>query len=123
MNQRRPKNLNLFTIKFPIPAIISILHRITGVILFLMIPLILWGFSYSLTNNGFDTLQLWLDNTFVKILFWSFFIPFCFHLIAGIRHLLSDLHMGDTLPAGRITGIVTIIVSIILILMAGVWIW
>lgn len=123
MNHPRPKNLNLFTIHFPVPAIVSILHRISGVFLFLTIPLVLWGLQYSLTDNGFERLQQCLSTASVKFIFWLLFIPFIFHLVAGIRHLLSDLHIGDTLKMGRTTAWLTFIISALLVILAGVWLW
>lgn len=123
MNPSRPKNLNLFTIQFPLPAIVSFLHRVSGFVLFLLIPLILWGLSYSLTESGFETLRLWLSNFYIKVIFWALFLPFCFHLVAGIRHLLSDIHIGDTLKAGKLTAVLTFVIFGLLILLAGVWLW
>lgn len=123
MNDLRPKNLNLFTIHFPLPAIVSILHRVSGVFLFLLIPLILWAFAASLTPGGFDSLQQGLSHFWVKLVFWVLFVPFCFHLVAGIRHLLSDIHLGDTLKAGRMTALLTFIISIVLMALAGIWLW
>lgn len=123
MYHQRPKNLNLFTIYFPIPAIVSILHRISGVFLFFLIPFILWALEFSLTENGFDTLNEWSGYVFVKIVFWLLLVPFCYHLIAGIRHLFSDIHIGESLKAGRLTALLTFIISAILLILAGIWIW
>lgn len=123
MNDLRPKNLNLFTIHFPLPAIISILHRVSGAFLFLLIPFALWGFDYSLTESGFSSYKQWSDNMYVKGIFWVLFVPFCFHLVAGVRHLLSDIHIGDTLKAGKTTAVLTFIISIVLFILAGVWLW
>lgn len=123
MKHARPKNLNLFTIHFPMPAIVSILHRVSGAFLFILIPFILWALSFSLTDAGYETLQQWLAITPVKIIFWILFIPFCFHLVAGIRHLLSDIHIGDTLKMGKATAMLTFIISALLIILAGVWLW
>lgn len=123
MRTSRPKNLNLFTIRFPLPAIVSILHRISGFFLFLLIPFMLWILDFSLTPAGFDTLQAWMNLFFVKLLVWILIIPFCYHLIAGIRHLLSDIHIGDTLKGGRRGAVLTFIVSFLLIMLAGVWLW
>lgn len=123
MHKPRPKNLNLLTIRFPLPAIVSILHRISGVFLFLLIPVLLWGLDYSLNLYGFDTLQHWLDNFYIKTLLWLFLVPFCFHLVAGIRHLLSDIHIGDTLRAGRIGAMWVFVISILMVIMVGVWLW
>lgn len=123
MSRSRPKNLNLFTIHFPIPAIVSILHRISGFFLFLLIPFVLWGLDFSLTESGFETLKQWFDTFFVKLIFWIIFIPFCYHLVAGIRHLLSDVHIGDSLKGGRRGAMLTFVVTGILVILAGIWLW
>ncbi len=123
MRNSRPKNLDLFTISFPLPAIVSLMHRISGACLFILIPFMLWGLSLSLTVSGFDMLQQWAGCTPIKIVFWLLFIPFLYHLVAGIRHLLSDIHIGDTLKAGRLTAMLVIVVSILLVIGAGIWLW
>ena len=123
MNQHRPKNLNLFTIHFPLPAIISILHRISGVILFFMIPIILWILDYSLTFPGYENIQEWLGTSIFKLFLWAMLIPFCYHLVAGLRHLFSDIHIGDSLKAGKLSSQLVLVVSILLVILAGVWIW
>jgi succinate dehydrogenase / fumarate reductase, cytochrome b subunit len=123
MHDSRPKNLNLFTIRFPLPAIVSILHRISGFFLFLLIPFILLGLSYSLTYAGFEALQQWFGNGYVKAVLWLVFVPFCFHFVAGIRHLLSDIHLGDSLQGGRRGAWLTLFVTVFLIILAGIWLW
>lgn len=120
---KRPKNLDLFTIHFPLPAIVSILHRIAGVILFFLIPFVLWGLDISLTPTGFDTMQQWLSNFYVKFIFLIIFIPFCYHLVAGIRHLLLDIGVGDTLKGGKRSSQLTLLISAILIIWVGIWLW
>lgn len=123
VNRARPVYLNLLKIRQPIPAIVSILHRISGFILFLMIPFLLWLLAYSLTDSGFSQLHQLLSNPYLKLFLWLFLIPICFHLVAGIRHLLSDIHLGDTLPAGRVTAWVTFLISFLLIALVGIWLW
>lgn len=123
MNRARPKNLNLLTIHFPLPAIVSILHRLSGAFLFLCIPFALWLLAFSLTEAGFENLQETFNNGVVKMIIWLLFIPFAFHLVAGIRHLLSDIHIGDSLKMGRAMAVVTFIVSGVLVVLAGVWLW
>ncbi len=123
MNHTRPKNLNLFTIRFPISAIISILHRVSGVILFLLIPVVIGCLSFSLTEPGFENLQGWLTNPLAKFIFWILLAPFCYHLVAGIRHLLMDAHIGTSKRGGRLSSILTLIISILLVILAGVWLW
>jgi succinate dehydrogenase / fumarate reductase, cytochrome b subunit len=123
VNKTRPKNLNLFTIRFPLPAITSILHRVSGAVLFLLIPVALWALNFSLTESGFETFQQWSSRFFIKFIFWVLLVPFCYHLVAGIRHLLMDVHIGDGLKAGRTSALLVLIISIVLVLLAGVWLW
>ena len=124
MSKQRPKNLNLFTIRFPIPAIISILHRISGVILFLVVPFMLWGLSLSLSSpQDFDDLHLFLSSPWMKLFIWSCLSSFIYHFIAGIRHLLMDVHVGEELKSGRLSAKLTLFISIILIILAGIWLW
>lgn len=124
MKDQRPKNLNLFTIHFPLPAIVSILHRLSGVALFLLIPFLLWVLSRSLASEqDFEHIHAFLTQVWVKLLVWCILSAFIFHFIAGIRHLLMDAHIGETLKGGRISALVTAIVSGLFIIMIGIWIW
>jgi len=124
VKDQRPKNLNLFTIHQPIPAIASILHRISGVILFLAIPLILWGFHLSLASESdFDHLKTLFLTPFSKFIIWCCLSAFIYHFFAGIRHLLMDIHVGDDLKSGRLGAVLAILLSILFIVMAGFWLW
>jgi succinate dehydrogenase / fumarate reductase cytochrome b subunit len=124
VNNQRPKNLNLFTIHFPIPAIVSILHRISGIILFLLIPLFLWGFHLSLTSQeAFNQLHQFLLTPIMKFIVWVFLSAFIYHFIAGIRHLLMDIHIGEELKSGRLLAMLTMVISIFFIIITGVWLW
>lgn len=123
MNRVRPVNLNLFTIRFPLPAIVSILHRVSGVFLFLSIPILLWALDYSLTQDGFDAMHDWRGNILTKLIIWAMLAAFLYHFVAGIRHLLSDIHIGSSLRSGRRTALMVLVFSIVLILLAGIWLW
>lgn len=124
MIKQRPKNLNLLTIRLPIPAIVSILHRISGFILFLLIPLMLWALDLSLSSpDDFDNLHLFLSSPLMKFFLWSFLAAFIYHFFAGIRHLLMDIHVGDELKSGRFSAKLTMVISVVFIILAGVWIW
>lgn len=119
----RPKNLNLFTIRFPLTAITSIMHRVSGFVLFLLIPVALWVLQLSLDSLGFDRLQGFMSSIPAKLIIWLLLAPFCYHLVAGIRHLLSDLHFGNTRAGGKRASIVTLIVSFVLFILVGIWLW
>ena len=119
-----PKNLNLLTIRFPIPAIVSILHRVSGVLLFIFIPFALWGLHLSLSSQeSFDKLAEILSMPFVSFITWAFLSAFIYHFVAGVRHLLMDIHIGEELSSGRFASYLTLLISTVLIILAGVWLW
>ena len=124
MKYKRPKNLNILTIRLPVPAIVSILHRISGIVLFLSIPLVLWGFNLSLSSaEDFDSVHQFFATPLSKFIIWCILAPFIYHFVAGIRHLLMDVHIGEELKSGRLTAFLTMIISALLIVLAGIWIW
>lgn len=124
MNKQRPVNLDLFTIKFPITAITSILHRISGVLLFLLIPLFLWMLSASLGDSvRFAALQDLLSCFVSKLLLLSFLAALFYHLLAGIRHLLMDAGWGEELVQARASARGLIVLTVIFVLLAGIWLW
>ena len=117
----RPVNLNLFTIKFPIPAIVSILHRISGVILFLLIPGMLWVLNQSLlSDENFNHLSSILGQLWVRCLVWLVLSAMMYHLLAGLRHILLDMGIAETPRAGRFTAAFVLVLSIILAVCLGV---
>lgn len=84
----------------------------------------LWGLSLSLSSpQDFDDLHLFLSSPFMKLLIWSCLSAFIYHFIAGIRHLLMDVHVGEELKSGRLSAKLTLVISIILIILAGIWLW
>ncbi len=124
MNNKKPKNLNLFTIRFPIPAIASILHRISGLILFLIIPFLLWVLYLSLSSqSNFDYLHELFLTPWVKFIIWGALSAFIFHFVAGIRHLLMDIGIGEELKSGRLGAILTIVIAGLLIISMSIWLW
>ena len=103
-NKRRPKNLNLFTIRLPINAVVSILHRVSGIGLFLSIPLILLALqSLVHSETSFLNLTNWLNTWFVKLLLIGLAWAFFHHFFAGIRHLLQDIHWMTSLNNARLS--------------------
>lgn len=124
MNNNRPVNLDLKTIRFPATAIASILHRVSGVINVIAIGIVLWLFALSLSSEqGFAKVVAIFANPFVKLMLWGMLSAFIYHFAAGIRHLFQDFGWGETLPAGSISAKFVFIVTIVLSLLAGVWIW
>ena len=124
MGTPRPVNLNLMTIAFPLPAIVSILHRISGVILFLSMPFWIYALQQSLSSdNDFSQLQQCMSEGWIKFFVWLSLSALVYHFIAGVRHLFMDLGWGDSLQAGRVSSRMVMLVSVIIILVVGYWLW
>jgi len=121
---KRPMNLNLWTLKFPPMAIVSIFHRISGVIIFLLLPFMLYLLQLSLKSSAsFDDCLMMLSMIEYKFLVWVFLAAFFYHLIAGIRHLMMDLGFGESLNAGRISAILVMLLGVVMTILVGVWLW
>ncbi|WP_201768393.1 succinate dehydrogenase, cytochrome b556 subunit [Stutzerimonas azotifigens] len=124
VKSQRPVNLDLRTIKLPITAYTSILHRVSGVILFLGIALLLLALDTSLSSEeGFATVQAYLGSPLVKLVIWALLSALLYHLVAGIRHLIMDTGHGETLQGGKLGSKIVLVVSAVLIVLAGVWVW
>jgi succinate dehydrogenase / fumarate reductase cytochrome b subunit len=100
--KNRPKNLNLLTIRLPINAVVSILHRASGVMLFLVLPLLLLALKTSLqSESSYDALAQLLGTWFFKLILIGLSWAFFHHFYAGIRHLLQDVHWMTSLQKAR----------------------
>ena len=125
MNSKRPVNLDLSTIKFPLPALTSIAHRITGVILFIGRIFAFWALDTSLSSpQGFEAVSDAIAHNFlVKLITWGLLSALAFHFVAGIKHLLMDADIGVTLEGGIKKAQITVVISAVLVILAGVWVW
>lgn len=124
MKQDRPVFLDLTKIRFPLPAIGSILHRISGFIVFLLLPFLLWMAQMAKTPSGFDKLQDCFGSFIMKFFVWVFLAGLLYHLFAGIRHLLVDAHwLGEDLPTARLAAVWVIVLAVIAVILSGVWLW
>lgn len=92
--------------------------------IFVGIAVLLWLFSESLSSEqGFNNAGMWLDNSLVKLTVWAVLAGLLYHLIAGIKHLIMDLGIGETLQGGRTGAKLVIALSVIAIVLTGVWLW
>lgn len=124
VNKKRPVNLDLTSIRFPVPAVASILHRVSGMALFVATPLLLWMLERSLDSaDAFDALKATLDGFLAKAVVLAVLAGLLYHLAAGIRHLFMDMHIGDTLEGGRRGAWSAIAVAAVATLLMGVWLW
>jgi len=124
MVRPRPKYLNLFQIRLPVPALISILHRVSGAALFLFIPLLLMLFELSLESpQTFLRFKAVFSYWAFKLVLIGLIWAYLHHLFAGIRHLALDLHYGIGLPAARASSWVVLVGAIVLTAVIGVKLW
>jgi succinate dehydrogenase / fumarate reductase cytochrome b subunit len=124
VNQQRPINLDLTKFSFPLPALTSITHRVAGVILFVGIIFLLCTLSSSLESAaGFADAKESMITGFGSFITWGLLSALAFHFVAGIKHLVMDLGIGETKEGGFRAAVFTIIVSVILVILAGVWVW
>ena len=106
--KKRPKNLDLTTIRLPLAGKVSILHRVSGAGLFLFLPVMLGLFSASLTSaDTFATFKSVFSTLPAKVVMAGLIWAFVHHFCAGIRFLLLDLHVGiEKEAAAKSAGIV-----------------
>ena len=124
MSQARPKFLNLFQIRQPVPAIVSILHRISGAVLFLFLWLFLLGLQRSLGSpEAHAQLRAFMDEPLMKLLLLGLLWAYLHHTFAGIRHLALDLQLGIQLPGARMTAFAVLISSFGLTAVIGALLW
>ena len=124
VNDKRPVNLDLTTIKFPVTAIASIVHRVTGVAIFVALPILLWMLDRSLASpEGFASVKEMMAAPLAKLVVWGILAVILYHLVAGVRHLIMDTGIGETLEGGRRGAFIVFGVSAVLILFVGGWVW
>jgi succinate dehydrogenase / fumarate reductase cytochrome b subunit len=123
--KRRPKHLDLFRIRLPIPGIVSFLHRVSGAALFLFfIPLGLAALQGSLVSpEGFAYWGEIFSNPLMKLILIGFAWAWMHHFCAGLRFLLLDLHKGVGLEAARMSSKLVIGASLILTLLIAIKLW
>ena len=110
-----PLSPHLQIYKWQISSLLSITHRIVGVINFFAIVLIcLWSISLLLGQSSYQLVQIFLNTIFGKFLAISLCWTFSFHMLNEIRHLLWDVGFGFDLKISKITGIFVLIGSFIL---------
>ena len=124
MNSNRPKNLDLTTIELPLPAKASILHRISGFALFFAVAFMLCALGASLeSEQSFKELKDVMNGGLAKFITWGILSALGYHLVAGVKHLLMDMGIGETKESGRTGAIITLIAGVVVIVLAGVWVW
>ena len=130
--RREFRNINAFTdlttYRLPPAGIVSILHRVSGVLMFLLLPFIIWMFDSSVSseisfakfkavfNNGFSFVPGFLVKLVALALIWAYL----HHFIAGVRHLWMDVsHAAVTKEFGNSSAIITLALSVLLTVVLG----
>ena len=124
MNNKRPVNLDLGTISMPITAYTSIMHRISGVALFVGVGILMWLLDASLASeDGFNSVKAIFDSFICKLIVWGVLIALIYHTAAGVKHLIMDLGIGETMEGGVNGSRLVLIVTAILSVLVGAAIW
>ncbi len=124
MKNNRPINLPLSQViavnsKSPI-AMASILHRISGIVLFLLVPVMLCVLQTSLSSpEGFENV---FNNVALRFVAWIFVAATAYHFVMGVKHLLADLGMNEEFNSGKTAAIVSFVIAAILIVASFVWV-
>ncbi|MDB5796804.1 MAG: sdhC [Paucimonas sp.] len=101
--------------RMPPAAIISILHRVSGVLMFLLLPFILYLLDNSLTSEvSFEKFKGVLAHPFAKLVVLALAWAYLHHFCAGLRHLFLDMHVGLTKEAANTWSLVLLVVSLVL---------
>ena len=124
MNKPRPVNLDLGTISLPVTAKASILHRISGVFLVAAVAVLLYLLDLSLGSEAsFARATDILGSALARLVIWVVLAGLIYHAVAGVKHLLMDLGVGETLEGGLRAARTVFAVSAVLIIAAGFWVW
>lgn len=125
VKKQRPVNLDLQTIQFPVTAIASILHRVSGVITFVAVGILLWLLGLSLSSpEGFLQAAAIMDSFIVKFIFWGILTALAYHIVVGVRHLMMDFgYLEEDLVTGSRSAKIAFGITAVLSILAGVLIW
>lgn len=124
MKDTRPVNLDIGTMRLPITAWVSISHRISGVVLFIASAGMLWALDMSLSSaEGFARLGELLGSLPSRALLWAVGTALIYHSVAGIKHLVMDFGIGESMEGGVLGSRLVIAASIALSVILGVSLW
>jgi succinate dehydrogenase cytochrome b subunit len=124
VKDKRPVNLDIGTMRLPITAWASITHRASGVFIFAGMAVLLWALDASLRSpEGFASLQECMAHPLAKFVIWAIVSGLIYHTAAGVKHLVMDMGIGETMEGGVLGVQIVVVVSAVFIVLAGIWIW
>ena len=121
---KRPKYLNLFKIRQPVMAVVSILHRVSGVFLFLAIPVLIYWLALSVRSaEDYAAASTFFASPWAQLIGLVLAWALAHHFFTGIRYLLMDISIGEHLPAARISAwlVFGIVAVVMLIVIGAMW--
>jgi succinate dehydrogenase / fumarate reductase cytochrome b subunit len=120
---KRPVYLNLLKIRLPIGGVISITHRVTGVILVLLLPIAIYLLHISLQSEAaFDKTVRLIGSLAGRIVVLAVVWMFAQHFFSGIRHLLMDIDVGVDREPARRSAWASVAASVVTLILVGLWI-
>ncbi len=125
MDKKRPVNLDLGTIALPITSYVSILHRVSGVIMFFAVAVLLWLLESSLASEAsFNELSNLFNNPLCQIIVWGTLAALAYHSVAGMRHMIMDFGVGeDSFYAGRLSAWAALALAALVIALITLWVF
>ena len=121
---KRPVNLDLGSMQLPITAYVSITHRLSGVFLFLVSGLMVWALDTSLrSEEGFNSVESTLTMPLSKAILWLIASALSYHALSGVKHIIMDFGIGETMQGGVTGARIVIALAICLAVFWGVVIW
>jgi succinate dehydrogenase / fumarate reductase cytochrome b subunit len=124
VKDKRPVNLDIGTIRLPITAYASILHRVSGVALVLSSFLVLWTLDASLRSaESFAALSDFLHGGFVRLITWGVVTALIYHGAAGVKHLVMDFGIGETMEGGVLGARIVFVLTAVGALITGAALW
>ncbi|NLQ23566.1 succinate dehydrogenase, cytochrome b556 subunit [Shewanella sp. S-1] len=124
VKKQRPVHLDLQTIRFPATAIVSILHRVSGVIMLFAVGILIWLLNSSLASaESFAGVQYLFDNFVMKFILWGIMTALAYHLFGGLRHLVMDTGRWEELSSGAASAKAVFALTVAFSIIAGIWVW
>lgn len=117
----RPVTLPILKLKLPVAGWVSLLHRVSGVLLFLALPVLIYALGLSLKDpESFGVVRQQLASPVVRLALLLMIWALAHHLFAGVRHLFMDMHWGTSLVAARCSARLVLLSSL---LVSGLTAW
>jgi succinate dehydrogenase / fumarate reductase cytochrome b subunit len=125
MNKERPVNLDIKTIRMPITAVVSILHRVSSIILWVSMAVFLPALYFSLvSNDGFEcVLEFFTQNAIGQFVVWGLLSAFGYYMCATVKHIIQDFGHFEELESGKQISAAVAIIAAVLCVVSGVLVW